>query len=114
MSIQIGAIVWGVKDVERGVRFWSAALHYRLKFPAEQDFAILIPQSGEGVQLSLNRVASDRPRRHHLDLFVDNLPEERDRLLSLGAAVAEWDYEEGEDYLVMKDPEGNPFCLIPR
>lgn len=113
MGLRIGAIVWGVLDIEEGVRFWSEALDYRLEFPAEEDFALLNPKEGEGVPLSLNRVTSEKARRHHMDLFTENLEAERERLLSLGASLAEWDYHEGEDYLVMKDPQGNPFCLLP-
>lgn len=70
--IAIGAIVWDVLDVPRAVRFWSEALHYRLKYPASPDWAILIPMEGEGTQLSLNRVSSLKARRHHIDLFADN------------------------------------------
>ena len=35
------------------------------------------------------------------------LDEERDRLVALGARVV----REGEDLIVMTDPEGNEFCL---
>jgi hypothetical protein len=47
--MEIGAIVWGVKDIKRAVQFWSQALDYRLKYPEEDDWAILIPKNGEGI-----------------------------------------------------------------
>ena len=37
MSIEIGSIVWGVKDVPTAVTFWCAALHYKLKYPTDED-----------------------------------------------------------------------------
>lgn len=112
--LQIGSIVWGVSDVPRAVRFWSAALDYRLKYPAEDGWAVLIPRQGSGVQLSLCRVASPRPRRHHMDLFTDDQAAEVERLLALGATRKPWRYPDGADYVVLQDPDGNPFCVVQR
>ena len=41
--LDIGAVVWGVQDVPRSVDFWSKALNYRLKYPASEGWAILVP-----------------------------------------------------------------------
>ena len=110
--LKIGAIVWGVLDIDRAVKFWSQALDYVLKYPPEYDFAILVPRQGEGFQLSLNRVTSLHPRRHHMDLFTTDQAGEVERLLSLGARQKSWNYEEDADYVVLEDPDGNPFCII--
>jgi hypothetical protein len=46
--------------------------------------------------------------RQHFDLRVmDDLAEERDRLVALGASIQ----SEGDELIVMTDPEGNEFCL---
>ena len=110
--LQIGAIVWGVRDVGKAVAFWGAALDYVPKYPPEEDFAILIPRSGDGTQLSLNRVTAAKPRKHHMDLFTDDPEAEVSRLLSLGATQPEWRYEEGADYVVLHDPDDHAFCVI--
>ena len=69
--LEIGAIVWGVRDLNRAINFWSEALNYKLKREPDVDFAILIPKEGEGIQLSLNSaVTSSKPKRHHIDLFT--------------------------------------------
>lgn len=70
--IEIGSMVWGVTDIARAVAFWQAALGYRLKYPASDDWAILVPREGRGIQLSLNLVSSSHARRHHIDLFADD------------------------------------------
>lgn len=114
MMLKIGSVVWGVKDIPRAVAFWSKALNYKLKYPASEDWAVLIPVEGEGIQLSLSKVSSPRARRHHMDLFTDHQEEEVERLLKLGAVRKEWRYEEGADYVVLQDPEGNPFCVVQR
>jgi hypothetical protein len=94
--------------------FWGEALNYELRYPLEPDadFAILVPKDGVGVQLSLNKVTSDKPKRHHLDLFTEDQTEEVERLLNLGATPVDWNYEPDADYIVLADPEGNPFCVV--
>lgn len=110
--LSIGSIVWGVRDVHRAVEFWTAALNYQLAYPAAEDWAILVPKEGEGIQLSINRISSPKAKRHHIDLFADNQQEEVERLLSLGATRKEWNYEPDADYVVLNDPDGNPFCVV--
>lgn len=112
--LKIGAVVWGVRDIPRAVRFWSEALHYKLREPASEDWAVLIPIEGEGMQLSLSQVASPHARRHHIDLFADQPEQEVERLLALGATRKAWRCPEGADYVVLQDPDGNPFCVVAR
>ena len=112
--LEIGAIVWGVQDVPRAVDFWCSAFQYKLKYPADDDWAILVPAEGRGIQLSLSRVSSPKAKRHHMDLFTDNLQAEVDRLIALGATRKAWRYPPEADYVVLQDPDGNPFCVVQR
>ena len=104
--MKIGSIVWGVKDIDRAVRFWSE--------PASEDWAVLVPIEGDGIQLSLSKVTSDKAKRHHMDLFTDSQQQEVQRLLALGATRAEWFYPADADYVVLHDPDGNPFCVVQK
>ena len=110
----IGSVVWGVRDLPRAIEFWAAALDYELRDPPEDDWAVLIPHDGqEGLQFSLQLVTSDAARRHHLDLFSTDQTAEVERFLELGAdAVVDWEYEADADYVVLTDPDGNPFCIV--
>ena len=111
--LTVGAVVWGVTDPERAVRFRSAALDYELKAPPDTDFAMLVPKDGRnGVQLSLSVVSSPHARRHHMDLFAADMDAEVERLLSLGASRKAWRYPPDADYTVLTDPDGNPFCVV--
>jgi catechol 2,3-dioxygenase-like lactoylglutathione lyase family enzyme len=111
--LKIGAVVWGVRDLQRSIKFWSEALDYRLRREPDSDFAILVPKEGEGMQLSLNSaVTSDKPKRHHMDLLTDDQAGEVERLLNLGATRVDWTYEPGADYVVLADPDGNTFCVV--
>ena len=113
-SIELGALGGGAQDVARAVQFWSAALHYKLKGTPSADWAILIPVEGDGVQISLSKVSSPKARRHHIDLFTDDQEAEVKRLIGLGATRKEWMYLPEADYVVLQDPDGNPFCVVQR
>lgn len=110
--LRIGSVVWGVRDLPRAIQFWSAALDYRLRNEPDDDWAVLLPREGVGVQLALKLVTSERARRHHLDLYAENQAAEVERLLALGASRPEWNDPPGADYVVLSDPDGNRFCVI--
>ncbi len=115
---QIGAVVLGVRDVERATRFWSAALGARLRAPAEPGWASLRPPGGRGPNLSLQLTdtpPADFPHTH-LDLYADDRALEVERLVSLGARVVpDWPYpQEEHDFTVLEDPDGNRFCVADR
>lgn len=110
--LSIGSVVWGVKDLPRAIRFWSAALDYELRNAPDEDWAVLRPRTGRGAQLALKVVTSDRARRHHLDLYAKNRAAEVERLLKLGATRPDWHSEPDADYVVLADPDGNRFCMI--
>ncbi|MBS6196617.1 MAG: VOC family protein [Clostridiales bacterium] len=112
--LKVGAIVWGVQDVSRAVEFWSQALDYKTKGSVSEEWAILVPKDGEGVQISLNKVSSPKAKRHHLDLFTDNQKAETERLIALGATRKIWRYPDDADYVVLQDPDGNPFCVVQK
>ena len=112
--LRIGSIVWGVNDVAAASHFWTEALGYRPRYEPDDDWVLLEPATGHGVQLALQQVkapAAER-RRHHLDLYARDQATEVARLEGLGAKRVEWRYEQGADYVVMADPDGNLFCVI--
>ncbi|BDP42364.1 hypothetical protein DAETH_23330 [Deinococcus aetherius] len=112
--LKIGSIVWGVRDVPRAIAFWTQALDYRLRNEPDEDWAVLVPREGPGVQLALDLIDSDKARRHHLDLYASDQAAEVERLLALGATRVDWRYEQGADYVVLADPDGNRFCVVQK
>lgn len=118
--LRLGTVVLGADDVDRAVSFWSSALGYApVRFPeSDNEFTILVPPSGEGTRVALQR-ADTSPQDHprvHLDLVVDDATEqaaEIDRLMDLGAARVPWDsYPADPDFVVLADTEGNRFCIV--
>ena len=118
--IRLGTVVLGVEDVDRAVSFWSQVLAYEPVhfYEADNGFTILVPPSGEGTRVALQR-ADTPPEEHprvHLDLVVDDAAEqaaEVRRLVSLGATLVPWDsYPADPDFIVLADPDGNRFCVV--
>lgn len=118
--LRVGTVVIGVEDLERAISFWSAALDYTPKRDVHpgDDFAILVPTSGDGTHIALD-VSESAVQTHprvHLDLYAgdaDDQAAEVERLVVLGATRVDWDlYPERPDFVVLADPEGNRFCVI--
>ena len=113
--LRVGSIVIRVDDLGRQVAFWSAALDYVAREPADDDFVLLRPRDGAGPNVSLDRVRStvQVPPRIHLDLYTEDQAGEVQRLIGLGASEVHWDKRPADaDYVILADPEGNRFCVI--
>lgn len=117
--VRIGVVVLGTTDLERSAEFWCRALRYERREDGFGGWAlVLVPPSGDGTKLALQRSdsAPEELPRIHLDLHLADASEqagEVKRLVSLGAVVVDWDrYPEDPDFVVLADPDGNRFCII--
>ena len=115
MSLHISNVTLNMQDLEKGKNFWAAALGYEVLEETE-DWVGLGDPDKRWVRLGLQK--TDRPKtepiRMHLDLSPEDGPAEVERLKSLGATIPPWTYNSAPDYLVMRDPEGNEFCVNDR
>lgn len=111
-------MVLGVSDVPRAATFWMAALDYVPREEMADDWVMLVPREGAGVQLSLgySETPAEEHPRIHLDLYAEDAAAqaaEIERLVSLGARRVDWDlYPDDADFVVLADPDGNRFCVI--
>ncbi|MYT32625.1 MULTISPECIES: VOC family protein [unclassified Streptomyces] len=116
--LRVGSVVLGVADVPRAAAFWTAALGYVPREEVADDWVVLVPKEGAGVQLSLGLSESPVQEypRIHLDLYAGDAADqaaEVERLVSLGAQHVDWDcYPDDADFIVLADPDGNRFCVI--
>jgi hypothetical protein len=80
----------------------------RLGFTPETDPSVMV--DGPGPTLCFQLFPGPRPDRNrvHLDVVSDDRDAEIVRLIGLGATIA----READGYTVMRDPEGNNFCVI--
>jgi predicted enzyme related to lactoylglutathione lyase len=114
-KVQVGSIVLRVKDLQRQMKFWAAALDYVPRAEQSDDFVLLRPRNGVGPNLALDQHPSALPipPRMHLDLYTDDQAGEVQRLIALGATEVQWNKRPPDaDYVILADPEGNRFCVV--
>ena len=111
MGIRLGSTVINCADIEMMTDFWSAALSLRPNHREAGDhFRVL---RGAQVNLSLQVASTPVTARDqmHLDLYTDDMDAEVDRLRGLGAGWVRHHDDPDDTYVVMRDPEGNEFCV---
>ena len=99
-------IVIDCADLDRSARFWCAVLGYAAASPAGGRYRSLIPASGQGIEVLLQRVADGKPAKNRLHLDL--------RTADLGASRLTTDQivEHGWRWHILADPDGNEFCVL--
>lgn len=107
-------VVLDCSDPGKLAEFWRDALGYRLYYSGAE-YAVLVPEDGTASPLVLQQVPEPKTgkNRVHVDIVVDDVEPEVERLEALGArrlhdglrsfAQAQW--------VTMADPENNEFCV---
>ncbi|MFD3736868.1 VOC family protein [Streptomyces sp. NPDC058629] len=111
---QISTIVIDCGDPVRLAEFYSKVTGWEIIHSGE-DYASLA--GGEHPGLAFVRIEGHRPagrpddgKHAHLDFTVTDLEEAAGRILALGASRPA--FQPGKDqWVVLTDPEGHPFCL---
>ena len=115
-DLHLATVVVNVRDMERAVRFWESALGYQPRESEwDPEFMMLVDPDGVRLPVSLQLTDTDpkEPVRVHLDLYTDEQDRHVDRLVALGATrVDDWPYPQNADFVVLRDPDGNEFCVI--
>jgi hypothetical protein len=106
-----------VHDVEKMAVFWSQVLDYGIE-PGDDGDAHLRPREPGRLSVWLQPTGAVKTgkNRDHPDLVVDggDVEAEVARLLALGATHADVGQRGDEGFVVLRDPEGNEFCLLRR
>lgn len=95
-------------DFEATTTFWSGALGTRVEQPHGDagEYRVLgwvVP----GIHMEMQSIGGSA--RVHLDIESDDIEAEVARLMTLGAN----ELERHQDWVVMTDPAGLPFCVVP-
>jgi predicted enzyme related to lactoylglutathione lyase len=113
--LELVHITFSCADPQRVAEFWSALLDYDAA-PAGDSWTAQDPQ-GTGPKLLFNRMEKSPTIEIpiHLDVNVPDREADRERVLQLGGTLVEnKSFRIGElsgGCTVMRDPEGNGFCL---
>jgi catechol 2,3-dioxygenase-like lactoylglutathione lyase family enzyme len=116
MTTTIAMITLDCAEVTPVADFWKEALGYEQVASDGESYAML--KGGSGPALGLGKVEDYEPpgwpnphgsKQFHLDLAADDIDAETERLVGLGATLA--DPQPGETWRVLLDPAGHPFCV---
>lgn len=115
-DLHLATVVVNVRDIPQAVQFWQAALGYAPRDSTwDEQFMTLVDPAGRGTAVSLQLSDEDphQPVRVHLDLYTSEQGRHVERLVGLGATRADdWPYPDDCDFVVLRDPDGNEFCVI--
>ncbi len=115
MTARLRCVTFDAHDEARLARFWADVLGREV---VEESVGSLLP--GDETQLGLRFVPSDAekvgPNRMHLHL-TSTSPEDLEHTVAtavgLGARHIDVGQRPEEGHVVLADPEGNEFCVIP-
>ena len=116
MACMLNEIVIDSHDATAQAAWWSQVLGWPITSPwGEGSFRLEAP-GGAGPRILFEPVPDAKTVKNRLHLDVEpreaTIEQELERLLALGARHA--DIGQGDvPWVVLADPEGNEFCLIP-
>jgi hypothetical protein len=94
-------------------RFWSAVLDQPILFEDDEEVIVGADQdSYPGLCFLPVPEGKTVKNRLHIDLNPDDQQAEVDRLLALGARLADVGQGVEASWVVLADPEGNEFCVL--
>lgn len=115
MTLTLGAISFDCSDALRTATFWSQVLERPLDEGSTEEFSSIgLKQPTPGAEAWLfARVPEARQvkNRAHPDLVADDRDAEVARLVGLGATALDEHDEIGIRWTVLRDVEGNEFCV---
>jgi catechol-2,3-dioxygenase len=112
MGSRWGTVVVDALDPNRLARWWAEVLDFALLREAAGEVTI---GRDEGPRLVFIQVpdAKAEKNRLHLELHPDDQHAEVERLLDMGARRADVGQPVDAPWIVLADPEGNEFCVLP-
>jgi predicted enzyme related to lactoylglutathione lyase len=118
VSVSVLAVIVDCRDPRRQAEFWSRALAYEVRQRNPDEFLVTDP-AGVGGSLYFMKVPEPKvgKNRLHLDLVTTGSMEaEVTRLAEAGAELVEVrqdpaSFDNPDTWTVMRDPEGNEFCV---
>jgi len=118
MSCRLAALVFDASDPHRLAAFWAGVLGRDVETRSDPDLVTLLPRGPHDFPIDFAPTDAPRqgPNRTHFDLTSASPDDQQaivERALSLGASHL--DIGQGPDaaHVVLADPDGNEFCVIP-
>ena len=118
MHIRHQVVVFDAVDLGEESAFWAGVLGGEIDVDDGWHMVIVDGEFRVGVQHAPDHVPPDWPdglpkQQIHLDLWVDDIDEAHNHVMSLGARLLQpaEPTDEPDSFQVYADPTGHPFCL---
>ena len=110
--VGLSMICCDAQDPPALAQFWADLLGGERTVDDDGDAWVVMP--GGGPRLDFLRVPESKAAKNrlHVDLHCTDVAAATDRAIALGATRAD-DVYDGGRWQVLRDPEGNEFCLLP-
>jgi predicted enzyme related to lactoylglutathione lyase len=109
----LSTVVFDCSDPERLARFWGELLGVGVAY--RDSTWVALDRTEQGGRIAFQPVPEPKAvkNRVHVDLLVDDLADHTAAAVALGASIVGVVVEEHNgSYQVLRDPEGNEFCLV--
>jgi predicted enzyme related to lactoylglutathione lyase len=117
VSLFLDAVTFDANDPDRIARFWGGLLGWELTDDPEGAVALAgSDEAGFGLRFRPTDEPKTLQNRIHFDLTsasADEMQETVARALSLGASHIDIGQRPEEGHVVLADPDGNEFCVLP-
>jgi predicted enzyme related to lactoylglutathione lyase len=117
MTSRLVALCFDANDPDRLARFWAGVLGRQLT-DSPDDGPVLLPTDDTGFSIEFQPTQEQKAglNRMHLHLTSTSLDDQRStvaRVLGLGGRHLDVGQGPQAEHVVLADPEGNEFCVIP-
>ncbi|OLT47956.1 hypothetical protein BJF85_13720 [Saccharomonospora sp. CUA-673] len=113
MGITWEALTIDARDPRSLAQWWATTLGWRLMDPVPGGVEVQDPTQA-APSLFFVHVGDDKTTKNrlHLDLSAGDQPSVIEDLLARGASRASVGQPDDAEHVVLRDPEGNEFCLL--
>jgi predicted enzyme related to lactoylglutathione lyase len=113
-DVVLGIVIVDCLEPQRVAAFWSELLGRKI-VRSREDWVDLewAPRFGAGLCFQRVNQPKTGKNRVHVDLLCDDIHARAAQVEELGGRRAEG-YGTNPKVIVMQDPEGNEFCLVPK
>ncbi len=116
MTARLVALCIEANDVARVARFWAGVLNRKLAGPSGLPLLLSGDDPEFPIRVLPTTLAKAGPNQMHFDLTSTSLDDQQQtvqRALELGGRPIDVGQRPDEGHVVLADPEGNEFCVIP-
>ena len=113
MTCRLHTLCIDANDPPRLARFWAGLLGWEIA----DDRLVLLPNDDTGFRIRFQPTAEPKvgPNQTHFDLTSASLEDQQQTVArALGLGARHIDIGQGDvEWVVMADPGGNEFCVLP-